>query len=210
MKPNFIRMSSGRYIDLNNVSVDDLDIEDVNTSLNKIYRFNRQYGEVAPLTVAQHSLLSLNLSMMLEPDDVALHLAVFTHDFAESVIGDVSSPIKKILGDSWVLFAEPIEILFEQKFFGGVVDAELEQKVKMYDICSMDIERRVMWSSQYGKDRWPAAPFNLGTIEDKKQLYREVAAEDVDVTTIWESIYNELYFALPAEQEGKQGWRSNL
>lgn len=190
MKQCWKRMSSGKYVDLNNLSYNYLDIDDVCTSLENIIRFTGHYKDVSPLTVAQHSLLCLHMGQVFEPDDTDLHLALVTHDFAEAYIGDVSTPVKKAMGDKWYNFAQPIEDIVEQRFFGGVVSPELHHRVKIYDLAALDIERRVMWSSQYGKDKWPACPLNVGTIEDKAELFE--AASSCAGGTLkdeWKSLY---------------------
>lgn len=202
MKPNWKRVSSGRYVNLNNLQLADLDIVDVDVALNNIIRFTGHHRDMPPLTVAQHSLLCLNLARLFEPDDVELHLAVFTHDFAESLIGDVATPVKRAMGDFWKEFADPIELLFEMKYFGEHVDPELHHRVKLYDLAALDIERRVMWASQYGKDKWPASPLNVGTIADKEELFADVFAHPVGVHTIWKELYEQKY-SLQTQQTGE-------
>lgn len=179
-------MSSGKYVDLNNLTPEDMVIEDVNTALNNIIRFTGHYKDSRPLTVAQHSLLCLTMAELFEPDDDDLHLATLTHDFAEAYIGDVASPVKQAMGDRWYSFAKPIEQTVEIAFYGSNMDPEMHDRVKLYDLAALDIERRVMWSSQYGKEKWPASPLNVGSMEDKLQLYKMAVAEDViDIETIW-------------------------
>lgn len=193
MKPNFWkRLSSGKYVDIGNLQPDDVSIEDVETSLNHIYRFTGHHKDEKPLTVAQHSLLCLHLVELLEPDEYELQLAVFTHDFAECIIGDVATPVKKAMGKAWLDFAIPIEQIFEKKFFGRLVDPELHDRVKLYDAMALDIERRVMWSSQYGKDKWPMVPLNFGTIEDKKNVFYNVSEFNVFIESTWTHLYKKV------------------
>ena len=194
MKPNFWkRLSSGKYVDIGNLQPDDVSIEDVETSLNHIYRFTGHHKDEKPLTVAQHSLLCLHLVELLEPDEYELQLAVFTHDFAECIIGDVATPVKKVMGKAWYDFAIPIEQIFEKKFFGRLVDPELHDRVKLYDAMALDIERRVMWSSQYGKDKWPMVPLNFGTIEDKKNVFYNVSEFNVFIESTWTHLYKKVW-----------------
>ena len=193
MKPNFWkRLSSGKYVDIGNLQPDDVSIEDVETSLNHIYRFTGHHKDEKPLTVAQHSLLCLHLVELLEPDEYELQLAVFTHDFAECIIGDVATPVKKAMGKAWYDFAIPIEQIFEKKFFGRLVDPELHDRVKLYDAMALDIERRVMWSSQYGKDKWPMVPLNFGTIEEKKNVFYNVSEFNVFIESTWTHLYKKV------------------
>lgn len=181
------RMSSGRYIDLANFTEEDVEMVDIETSLNNIARFTGHYSDEKPLSVAEHSLLCLNLAKLMEPDDGELHLWVFMHDFAEAYIGDVATPVKRAMGDRWHSFATPIEQTVERACMGLTMPPEMHDRVKLYDLSALDIERRVMWSSQYGKDKWPMAPLNFGTIDDKKSFFYEVKGE-IRVRNIWESL----------------------
>jgi hypothetical protein len=191
LKPSFWkRLSSGKYVDIGNLQPDDVSIEDVETSLNHIYRFTGHHKDEKPLTVAQHSLLCLRLAEIIEPDDYKLHLAVLIHDFAECIIGDVATPVKRAMGKAWYDFAIPIERIFEEKFFGERVDTELHDRVKLYDLMALDIERRIMWESQYGKDKWPMTPLSFGKLSDKKEIFNRVAENDVDLEAQWYCNYD--------------------
>jgi hypothetical protein len=191
LKPSYWkRLSSGKYVDIGDLQPDDVSIEDVNTSLNNIYRFTGHHKDRKPLTVAQHSLLCYQLAEIIEPDDFTLHLAVLTHDFAECIIGDVATPVKKAMGQGWRDFAMPIERIFEEKFFGEIVDVELHERVKLYDLMALDIERRIMWESQYGKDKWPMTPLSFGKLSDKKEIFDRVAKFDIDLPYIWQYSYD--------------------
>jgi hypothetical protein len=173
MKPAWKRLASGKYVDLNNLTEGDLDIHDVETSLNYIIRFDGHWKDQEPLSVAQHSYLCLLLAQEYMPNNYELHLKTFCHDFAETYIGDVGSPVKRAIGEAWSLFADPIEELVEN-YFVGPTSIELEELVKIIDYSSMDIERRCMWSSQLGKDKWPPALLDTGTLFDKQTFFESV------------------------------------
>lgn len=184
-RPAWKRMASGRYVDLNNIQHKDLDIKDINTSLNNIVRFDGHYSEHKPLTVAQHSLLCLKLAERAEPENPELHLYTFIHDFAEAYIGDVSSPVKWAMGDAWYNFARPIEATVEKHFARVLAGEDIHNLVKIFDLASLDLERRVMWRSQYGKDKWPEGTIHTGNLKEKEDLFLSVSDEDVDVEGIW-------------------------
>ena len=177
-------MSSGKYIDLNNFKEEDVDLGDIEVSLNHINRFTGHHSDVPPLTVAQHSLLCLTLAEMDDPEDRLLHKWVFVHDFAEAYIGDVATPVKRAMGSLWHNFADPIEATVDRAIMGKTMPPEMHDQVKMYDLCALDIERRVMWNSQFGKDKWPTAPINFGNIKDKEQLFFNCTTGDVAVRKI--------------------------
>lgn len=179
------RMSSGKYIDMGNFTEKDVNIHDINVSLNHILRFNGHYSDFVPLTVAQHSLLCLRMAQIFEPDEYLLHQAVLQHDFAEAYIGDVATPIKRAMGSLWTEFATPIEETVEIAFLGAKMGPEMHDRVKVYDTAALDVERRVIWGSQYGKDKWPASPLGIGTLEDKYRLFSELP-DIVNLALLWE------------------------
>lgn len=191
MKHAWKRMSSGRYVDLLNLSEDDLDIKDIEVALNYIYRFTGHHKDEEPLTVAQHSVLTKKLAEYYEPEDKELHLACLVHDFAEAYIGDISSPVKWAMGPLYRKFSDPIEELVNKKFFGKDVDPELHDRIKVYDLAALDIERRMLWSSQYGKDKWPTNPLNTGTMADKSVWFYEAKNGPTNLSTMWEELYYE-------------------
>lgn len=180
------RMSSGRYIDLVNLCAEDLDITDVNTSLNNIVRFTGHHKNNKPLTVAQHSLLCLSFAEILEPNDKDLHRAILTHDFAEAYIGDVAFPVKQAMGDSWYSFAKPIEQKVEEVFYGGVMSPEMHRRVKNYDLASLEAEKRSMWNNLTRSKEGLISPINLGILSEK--LRASVARKEVDLESIWRKL----------------------
>ena len=179
------RMSSGRYVDMGDFKEEDVDLKDINVSLNHMIRFNGHHSDFEPLTVAQHSLLCYNMAVIFEPDQYLLHQAVLQHDFAEAYIGDVSTPVKRAMGGRWTTFATPIEEIVEKVFLGAPMGPEMHDRVKVYDTASLDIERRVMWGSQLGRDKWPASPLGVGNLEDKYDLFSDLP-DYVDLVALWE------------------------
>lgn len=186
-KPCWKRLSSGKYIDLANFTPECVELSDISTSLNGIERFTGHWKDTPPLNVAQHSYMCLLLAQIMEPDEKELHQWVFSHDFAEAYIGDVATPVKKAMGKFWYDFAGPIEASVELAVMGCEMPPEMADRVKVYDLCALDIERRVMWSSQYGKDKWPMAPLNFGTLEDKQNIF-DNARIHVDIEAVWEKL----------------------
>lgn len=184
-QPCWKRMSSGKYVDLNNLTEEMIDLGDINMSLNHIYRFTGHHKNRAPLTVAQHSKLCLMLAKTMHPDDNDLHKAVLVHDFAEAYIGDVATPVKRAMGDRWYDFAKPLEAVVEKAVLGYNIDQDMHDAVKIFDLMALDIERRSMWDDQRGMDKWPTRG-TTDTVEAKRELFRSVADKDVDLELEWE------------------------
>ena len=96
------RMLSGRRLDLLDPSPLDIEIEDIAHGLARVARWNGQTKGAHPYSVAQHSLLVDAIALRLDPGlDQRAALCVLLHDAAEYVIGDIISPFKAVLGDSY-------------------------------------------------------------------------------------------------------------
>lgn len=95
-------MLSGRRLDLLDPSPVDVEIEDIAHGLARVARWNGQTTGDLPFTVAQHSLLVLDFCEAMRPDwPVKWRLAALLHDAPEFVIGDMISPFKSALGESY-------------------------------------------------------------------------------------------------------------
>ena len=96
------RMLSGRRLDLLDPSPLDIEIEDIAHGLARVARWNGQTKGPYIFSVAQHVLLVEALARAQLPRlDAAARLAVLLHDAPEYVIGDMISPFKAVIGDSY-------------------------------------------------------------------------------------------------------------
>ena len=96
------RMLSGRRLDLLDPSPLDIEIEDIAHGLARVARWNGQTKGAHIFSVAQHALLVEALARAKVPRlDAAGRRAVLLHDAPEYVIGDMISPFKAVIGDSY-------------------------------------------------------------------------------------------------------------
>src|SRR5476651_458723 len=96
------RMLSGRRLDLLDPSALDVELEDIAHGLARVARWNGQTKGAHIYSVAQHSLLVEALARVKVPRlDRNGRLAVLLHDAPEYVIGDMISPFKAVIGDSY-------------------------------------------------------------------------------------------------------------
>ena len=72
---------------------EEVDLEDIASSLSKICRWNGHTREF--YSVAQHAVTVAELVENLAPD---LALAALHHDSAEAYLSDITRPVKKMLG----------------------------------------------------------------------------------------------------------------
>ena len=96
------RMLSGRRLDLLDPSPLDVEIEDIAHGLARVARWNGQTKGAHIFSVAQHALLVEALARAKSPRlDAVGRRAVLLHDAPEYVVGDMISPFKAVIGDSY-------------------------------------------------------------------------------------------------------------
>lgn len=84
---DFITTFSGKEIYFNNIKSEDIDERDVAHALSMLCRFNGHCKHF--YSVAQHSIIT---SLIVEPE---FALEAFCHDFAEYIVGDLVTPVKR-------------------------------------------------------------------------------------------------------------------
>lgn len=98
----FQRMLSGRRLDLLDPSPLDIEISDIAHGLARVARWNGQTIGPNIFSVAQHSVLVDHLACAIDPGIPARwRLVILLHDAPEYVIGDMISPFKAVIGNSY-------------------------------------------------------------------------------------------------------------
>lgn len=96
------RMLSGRRLDLLDPSPLDVELSDIAHGLARVARWNGQTQGDYPFSVAQHSVLVLELFRALNPEAGAkAQLHAVLHDAPEYVMGDIISPFKAAMGGNY-------------------------------------------------------------------------------------------------------------
>ncbi len=96
------RMLSGRRLDLAHPSPMDIEIEDIAHGLARVARWNGQTRGEHAFSVAEHSVVVERFVRKLEPGlGAAEWMTALLHDSPEYVIGDMISPFKALLGESY-------------------------------------------------------------------------------------------------------------
>lgn len=164
-------------MNLANPKVKDINLDDITVSLNRLTRFNG-HGEAEGLSVAKHTILVLTLAQQHFPNNPALVLNCLMHDWGEAYYGDITSPIKTLLGEAFRQMAKPIDDAIYQKYWFLPDDAlteEVKQQTQICDLLALDIEKSAMWKSQSGKKYWPVVEDAEGkfatTLEEKQALF---------------------------------------
>lgn len=107
-------MASGKLIDINNFTVDDVNLDDIAHNLSKIQRFNGAIPIGISYSVAEHCI---NLSNYFNNKlfNVSLGLHALLHDASEALLSDILSPIKVSLIDYKIL-EEEIQAVIYRRF----------------------------------------------------------------------------------------------
>lgn len=96
------RMLSGRRLDILDPSPVDVELSDIAHGLARVSRWNGQTIGDYPFSVAQHSVLVLELFRAANPDaDAKGQLQALLHDAPEYVMGDIISPFKAVMGGNY-------------------------------------------------------------------------------------------------------------
>lgn len=140
---------SGRLVNLLNPTLDDIDLQDIATSLAQTTR----YGGHAPWRYSnlQHS----RLVAMLLPEPLKIH--GWLHDAPETYIGDLSTPMKRTLESLipdfrqiWSGIEEKFEVLIYKKLGVELPDAETRALVKQADLDALVIEQVILFCNPNG------------------------------------------------------------
>ncbi|WP_300555232.1 HD family hydrolase [Maricaulis sp.] len=133
------RMISGRRLDLLDPSPFDVEIEDIAHGLARVARWNGQTKGDHAFSVAEHSVVVLQILDSLYPGlDAKLRLAALLHDAPEYVIGDMISPFKAALGVDYRAFEDRLEAAVHLRFgLPPKLSKENKRKIKRADmICA--------------------------------------------------------------------------
>ena len=156
-------------VDLDVFAPASLSVLDVASALSKINRFN---GHTSRLySVAEHSLHVVTvMERELRITDPGALFAGLLHDAHETWVGDVATPMKSLLGESWATVESRAQRKVLQRF--GAVDHFLQhhQAIKVADLTMLATERRdlmpaggLQWDVLRGVD--PLPWFELGNFD---------------------------------------------
>ena len=135
-------MLSGRKLDLLDPSPFDIEIDDIAHGLARVARWNGQTTGAHPFSVAQHSLVVIDIMEALSPKQPArAKLFALLHDAPEYVIGDMISPFKSALGLDYRAFEDRLAGAIHIRFaLPPRAPATLKALIKKADVMSAWLE----------------------------------------------------------------------
>lgn len=129
------RMLSGRRLDLLDPSPLDVELSDIAHGLARVARWNGQTQGDFPFSVAQHSVLVLEIFRGLNREaTVAEQLYAVLHDAPEYVMGDIISPFKAAMGGNYKEVEDRLLGAVHLRFsLGALPPAALRKRIKVAD-----------------------------------------------------------------------------
>jgi 5'-deoxynucleotidase YfbR-like HD superfamily hydrolase len=129
------RMLSGRRLDILDPSPLDIELSDIAHGLARVARWNGQTIGDFPFSVAQHSILVLEIFRTLDPDaDERAQLYALLHDAPEYVMGDIISPFKTVMGGNYKEVEGRLQAAIYLRFsLGAVPPTGLARRIKRAD-----------------------------------------------------------------------------
>lgn len=184
-------MLSGRRLDLLDPSPLDIEIEDISHGLARVARWNGQTIGDHPFSVAQHSILVVDICTALTPDLTAEgQLAALLHDAAEYVIGDMISPFKAVIGGEYKQVEHRLSVAIRRRFgLPAKLPAPIAMAIKSADQVaafheavrlagfSHDEALRYFGQPRIAADRFDLNPWPTGTAEQEfRAVFERCAA----------------------------------
>lgn len=136
--------ATGAQIDLQFiVDLNAISILDIAAALSKINRFT---GHTSRLySVAEHSL---HVCHVMERDLAVRHpkalLAGLLHDAHEAYVGDLSTPLKRVLGEPWAALERRVEYAVRARFDVEATGHAYRAQIKHADLIMLATERAAL------------------------------------------------------------------
>ncbi len=130
------RMLSGRRLNILDPSPVDIEITDIAQGLCRVARWNGQTQGDFAYSVAQHCLLCENIMRDMYPHiEYKWLLACLIHDASEYVIGDMISPFKGAIGDTYKDIENRLEMAIHLRYrLPAVLPVHIKKIIKTADI----------------------------------------------------------------------------
>ena len=141
-----VRTTSGRLVELRNVRSEDVDIDDIATSLSRQRRFSGHGA--AEVTIADHAVLVMRLTESLG-GTVRQQFAALHHDDHEAYLSDIPSPVTRTLDEDGV---KHLKYRVDRGIaaYLGIEAWEFRQTIiHDADLLAFGIERAHLWPGLY-------------------------------------------------------------
>lgn len=140
-RPAWQRMLSGRRLDILDPDSGDIALDDIAHGLARVARWNGQTRGPQILSVAQHSILVEALVAHIAPEtDQSGKLTALLHDAPEYVVGDLISPFKAFVGETYRSVEKRLFAAILRRFGLAAPSAGLLALIKRADRAAARLE----------------------------------------------------------------------
>lgn len=181
----YIRMHSGEKFFFRDPKPEEFRIPDIAYHLARVNR----YTGGSEFSVAQHSVVGAMMAERFYPDDKLLPARFTIHDVTEHALGDVSSPLKRLIPDYKrleVVHEAVAEKRFDLTFVGDPLVKEIDDRMWLTErlVVFMDAEASGVDMSE--DVSWcPHEPFPL-SIEELFDLFAPWGAQEAELAWLEE------------------------
>ncbi|MEA2928813.1 MAG: 5-nucleotidase [Hyphomicrobiales bacterium] len=165
-------MLSGRRLDLLDPSPLDVEIADIAHGLARVARWNGQTAGAHIFSVAQHTLLVEAMARRRTSLDRRARRAILLHDAPEYVVGDMITPFKAVIGDSYKAVEQRLLVAIHVRFgLPAALPAELTKLIKAADREAAHLEAtRLAGFSETEARRFFGAPPEVSAAVERDYL----------------------------------------
>lgn len=134
----FVQTYTGRRLYFDDPDPVEIDLTDIAQALLHLNRFT---GHAGRYSVATHSVAVLHCAIEMGADR-ATQRAALMHDAHEAYVGDVSTPLKRVLGPAWAAVERRVEQAVVSRF-GLQISADQRRLVHLADSMVTHAEARL-------------------------------------------------------------------
>jgi hypothetical protein len=133
--------ATGTAFELGRPRTDDVQLADIAHQLALINRFNG--ATTRPYSVAEHSLLVAEIfERQLGMSNPVARLAALMHDAHKCYLGDITTPVKRHLGDGCQVLEASLERAVQERYGLRTAAAAYRQQIRDADLIALATERR--------------------------------------------------------------------
>lgn len=143
--------ATGRTFDLQFIQEGGVSIDDVAHHLAQINRYTGAARR--PYSVAEHSLLVVEILRMYGVVDRRVLLLGLMHDAHEAYTNDISTPVKSVVGPAWSAFENRVQHVVLSHFGLLTTNAAHHDAIKWADMVALRTERKQLLPP--GGPVWP-------------------------------------------------------
>ena len=170
-----IQMHSGTFIDLADPQPEDIHLEDIAHNLSRICRFTGSTSRF--YSVAEHSLHVMMYMQRRYYYTYENILWCLLHDASEAYLGDVSTPLKNLLGESYKVLEANMTSVIARKF--GLREQNIPICVKNADYSVFKFEvAHLMPEYEAAKQEYYGFPSEKREWNNKDYFLNRIVEED--------------------------------